>query len=82
MLLPAVLINSLGDSIDLFLISMGFNNVVFLLQLIVLPFHLLTCWLFVSHLKFGIAGAALANNLTAIITFTAQIIYVNRVDKI
>ena len=31
MLLPSVLVNSLGDSIDLFLISMGFNNVVCLL---------------------------------------------------
>ena len=31
MLLPAMLINSLGDSIDLFLISMGFNYVVCLL---------------------------------------------------
>ena len=30
-LLPAILINSLGDSIDLFLISMGFNTVVFVL---------------------------------------------------
>ena len=30
-LLPAVLLNSLGDSIDLFLISMGFNNVVCML---------------------------------------------------
>ena len=54
MLLPTVLFNSLGDSIDLFLISMGFNNVVCLLQLIVIPVHLVTCWLFVSHLNYGI----------------------------
>ena len=31
LLLPAVLINSLGDSIDLFLISMGYNKSVCLL---------------------------------------------------
>ena len=48
MLIPAMLFNSLGDSIDLFLISMGFNNVVCLLQLVVIPIHLFTCWLFVS----------------------------------
>lgn len=68
MLLPAVLLNSLGDSIDLFLISMGFNNVVCLLQLIVIPVHLITCWLFVCHFNYGIAGAAFANNLTAVLT--------------
>ena len=31
LLLPAMLFNSLGDSIDLFLIGMGFNNVVLIL---------------------------------------------------
>ena len=30
-MLPSVLLNSLGDSIDLFLIGMGYNNVVLLL---------------------------------------------------
>lgn len=54
LLLPSVLVNSLGDSIDLFLISMGFNHVVCLLQLIVVPIHLLTCWAFVSRLGLGI----------------------------
>ena len=82
MLLPAVLTNSLGDSIDLFLISMGFNNVVCMLQLIVIPIHLLTCWVFVSVFEFGIAGAACANNLTAILTLGGQIVYVSRLESI
>ena len=82
MLLPAMLINSLGDSIDLFLISMGFNNVVCMLQLIVIPIHLLTCWVFVSVSELDIAGAAIANNLTAILTFGGQIIYVSRLESI
>ena len=29
MVLPTVLINSLGDSIDLFLVSMGYSGIVF-----------------------------------------------------
>ena len=50
-LLPSILINSLGDSVDLFLISMGFNKTVCLLQLIVIPIHLLSCWLLVVYLE-------------------------------
>ena len=80
MLLPTVLLNPLGDSIDLFLISMGFNNVVCILQLVVIPIHLLTCWFFVCHFEFGIAGAAFSNNLTALITILCQIVYVSRLE--
>ena len=76
MLLPAVLINSLGDSIDLFLISMGYNGVVFFLQLVVIPIHLLSCWLLVKHFEYEIVGASLANNITAILTFAGQVVYV------
>ena len=82
LLLPSVLINSLGDSIDIFLISMGYTNVVCILQLVVIPMHLITCWAFVSRLGYGIAGAAMANNITAILTFACQIIYVNGLDSI
>ena len=76
-MLPAMLLNSLGDSIDLFLIGMGFNNVVLLLQSCVVPIHLFCCWLFIWHFEFGIEGAAIASNLTAFLTLTGQIVYVS-----
>ena len=82
MLLPAMLLNSLGDSIDLFLISMGFANVVCRIQLIVIPIHLLACWVFVSVFELDIAGVAFANNLTAILTIGGQIVYLNRLESI
>ena len=82
MLLPAVLINSLGDSIDLFLISMGYNGVVFFLQLVVIPIHLLSCWLLVKHFEYEIVGASLANNITAILTFAGQVVYVTNQKEI
>ena len=61
---------------------MGFNYVVCVLQCIVIPIHLSTCWLFVSHLEKGIQGAALANNLTAVLTIFCQIAYVSKLDKV
>lgn len=71
LMLPAMLFNSLGDSIDLFLIGMGFNNVVLLLQSCVIPIHLFCCWFFISHFEFGIEGAAIASNVTAVLTLIA-----------
>jgi len=76
-MLPAMLINSLGDSIDLFLIGMGFNNVVLFLQSFVIPIHLFCCWFFIWHFKLDIMGAAIASNLTAFLTFICQLVYVS-----
>ena len=65
------------SSIDLFLISMGYNNVVCLFQMFIIPIHLFTSWLLVTKLQYGIPGAAIANKLTAILTFLGQIVYVS-----
>ena len=82
MIFPAMLFNSLRDSVDLFLISMGFNNVVALIQLIAIPIHLLTCWILVGHFNYGITGAAMATNLTAVSAFLLIVTYVNLVDQV
>ena len=76
-MLPSVLFNSLGDSIDLFLIGMGFNKVVLMLQTAIVPIHFFSCWLFISYFKLGIIGAALSSNVTALLTLMSQIAYVN-----
>ena len=76
-MLPSVLFNSLGDSIDLFLIGMGFNNVVLLLQTAIIPLHFVCCWAFISHFKLGFLGAAIASNITALLTLIGQVAYVN-----
>ena len=77
-----MLFNSLGDSIDLFLIGMGFNNVVLLLQITVIPIHFICCWFFISVNELGVEGAAFASNLTALLTLICQIIYVNRLEGV
>ena len=77
-----MLFNSLGDSIDLFLIGMGFNNVVLLLQITVIPIHFFCCWFFISVNEFGVEGAAFASNLTALLTLIGQIVYVNRLEEV
>ena len=82
MIFPAMLFNSLRDSVDLFLISMGFNNVVALIQLIAIPIHLLTCWILVGHYDYGITGAAMATNLTAVAAFLLIVTYVSLVDQV
>ena len=76
-MLPSVLFNSLGDSIDLFLIGMGFNNVVLLLQTAIIPLHFVCCWAFISHFKLGLLGVAIASNITALLTLIGQVAYVN-----
>ena len=37
---------------------------------------MLTCWLLVKHFEYEIVGASLANNITAILTFAGQVVYV------
>ena len=81
-LLPAILMNTIGDSVDIFLISMGYNNVVCNIQMYALPIHFFICWIFVNFLDWGIKGAAMANNLTALITLVGQIIYVDSFKEI
>jgi hypothetical protein len=39
--------------------------------LIVIPIHLVSCWLLVVYLDFGLRGASMANNITALLTFSS-----------
>ena len=72
-MLPSILLNSIGDSIDLFLIGMGYNKVVLLLQTAIVPIHFFSCWLFISVFELGIIGAAVSSNITALLTLVSQV---------
>jgi MATE family multidrug resistance protein len=77
MMLPGVLLNSFADSIDLFLIPLGYTIPICLLQLAVVPFHIFFCWLFVHKLDRGVVGAAIAHNITASLTILFLCSYVS-----
>ena len=81
-MLPSILLNSLGDSIDLFLIGMGYNKVVLLLQTAIVPIHFFSCWLFISVFELGIIGAAVSSNITALLTLVSQVAYVNQLKSV
>ncbi len=67
--------NSWGDSIDIFLIGMGYSQLIMCIQITVVPFHVLSCYIFIYWLEMGVAGAAWASNATALITLLIQIVY-------
>ena len=66
--IPGLLLNSWGDSIDIFLIGMGYSQLIMWIQMTVVPFHVLSCYIFIYRLDMGVAGAAWASNATALIT--------------
>ena len=73
--IPGLLLNSWGDSIDIFLIGMGYSQLIMWIQMTVVPFHVLSCYIFIYRLDMGVAGAAWASNATALITLLIQIFY-------
>ena len=73
--IPGLLLNSWGDSIDIFLIGMGYSNLIMYIQITVIPFHVLYCYIFIKYLDMDVAGAAWASNATALTTFLIQIVY-------
>lgn len=83
--LPAVLVNAFSDSIDLFLLSIDEGShsiVVFILQTLVIPLDLVSCWYFVTHLDYGVRGAAIAINLTSFLTLACQLLYKCSVESL
>jgi Na+-driven multidrug efflux pump len=68
-MLPAALINSFNEAIDLFLIPLGYTYSICMIQAIVVPFHILFVHLFLNQFGWGIKGVALAHNLSALTGF-------------
>jgi len=48
----------------------------------VVPFHVLSCYIFISWLDLGVAGAAWASNFTALITLIIQVVYCHNRQEI
>jgi len=67
--MPGLFLNSIADALDIFLLGMGKTYIILWMQLAVIPFHVLFCYLFIHVLDYGVIGAANAHNMTAILTF-------------
>lgn len=57
-----------ADSISLMLAAMGFTYIIVILQVIVIPIHMITCYIFVHKLGFGLVGTAYASNISGLLT--------------
>ena len=77
-----VLLHTIADSIDLMLAAMGYTYIIVILQVSVIPFHIVFCYLFVHYLGLGLLGAAYAANCTAVVTLTLQLAYAIRLKEI
>lgn len=67
--LPGLLMHGYADSISLMLAAMGFPYIIIVLQIIVIPIHVVTCYIFVYKFGFGLVGTAYASNISGLITF-------------
>jgi Na+-driven multidrug efflux pump len=50
------------------MIPLGFTTSVCVLQAIIIPFHVLGCYIFVIVMDWGVVGAAWVHNVSALIT--------------
>lgn len=60
---------------------MQFSFVATITQAITCAFHILWCYIFILHLEMGVFGAAMAINVTYILNFSIQELYVNVYKK-
>jgi len=75
--LPGVLLNSYADSIDLFLIPLGYSYSISLVQSLVIPVHIFFCYMFTGVVNWGVQGVAMAHNFTAFFTVLFLVMYVS-----
>ena len=67
--IPGLLIHCYADSINLMLAAMGYTFVIVISQVVMIPLHLLFCYFLIYYWSYGVVGAAIATNLTAIFSF-------------
>ena len=68
-ILPAALLNSFNEAIELFLIPLGYTYSICLIQALIVPFHIVFVYVFLNKMGLGLRGVAYAHNLTASLTF-------------
>jgi len=76
-MLPAALLNSFNEAIDLFLIPLGYTYSICMIQAIVVPIHIVFVHLFLDQFGWGIKGVALAHNLSALSGFILLCTYLS-----
>jgi Na+-driven multidrug efflux pump len=76
----AIFMTSISESIVLYLTAMNKATGAMLLQMAVLPFHVIACWLLIP--RYGIIGAGYAENITSTLTVILQVIYAGNTKAI
>ena len=76
-MLPAALINSYNEAIELFLIPLGFTYSICIIQAMVVPFHISFVYFFLEYMDWGIKGVAMAHNCSAVLAFTFLCTYLS-----
>ena len=80
--MPAVLLDSYVDSLDLFLIAMGYSSAILVIMSFTIPCHAFFCYLFVHVGGMGLVGAANAHNLTSFVTCIVTTVYISRLEAV
>ena len=65
--LPGLFLLTIADALFGFLASLDHTRAIAVIMTIVLPNHLIFCWIFVSENNFGLEGVAYAQNMTALL---------------
>ena len=79
---PGLYLNSISDSLDLFLSGMNKIGVGAKIQGLMLLLQVFACWLFIEKLDLGIMGAGLAKTTTSTIDIILVMVYISRQKEI
>ena len=74
--------NSYADSLDLFLIAMGYTSAILYIMSFMFACHAFFCYLFVHVGGMGLVGAANAHNLTSLLTCILTTGYISRLEPV
>ena len=64
--IPALYLDSIFDSLEMFMIAMEKSYIPCMVQCVCIPLHLLWCYLFTIYFGMGWFGVALAQNMTSV----------------
>jgi len=75
LMIPGIFFNCIFESFAIFFTAMEKSIVPMTIQMLVIPIHFTICYIFVQELHFGMQGAALASNISFLISFLLIFMY-------
>lgn len=76
--LPGLFLNAIMDAVDIFLLACGKPHIIFYMQMSILPVHIIGDFFFIKIMNYGVSGAAMACNVTALISCICLVTYISR----